>query len=191
MQHQDDGARGDFLTAAKLQSELIATSGLSLKCPWSEQKGKPSWCKEAGLQIQPPPSLLQADVAGWKNWGKVNEIMPKQSTLGADLVWGGMHSMLMWHWHPWETTEEQSPWEVVSAPISLETSELNTPVRCRVQLYSSGRGRVTTSSRVYRGSPRQGEQIMQNLADGDDQLLKWSHSWKKRPQKKYLKKHHF
>lgn len=52
MQHQDVGARGDFLTAAKLQSELIAMRGLSLKCPWSEEEGSlslmPKMCGKLG-----------------------------------------------------------------------------------------------------------------------------------------------
>lgn len=84
MQDQDAGARGDFLTAAKLQSELITMSGLSLKCPWSEQEGRlflmPEMCREVGVQIRPSSTLLQEAAAGWKQHAKIDEIMPNQSS---------------------------------------------------------------------------------------------------------------
>jgi len=39
----------------------------------------PDMCREAGVWIQPSPSLLQAAAAGWKRSAKLDEIMPNQS----------------------------------------------------------------------------------------------------------------
>lgn len=69
MQHQDARARGDLLTAARLQSEQSTTSGLPLKCPWSEQEG---CCPGAG-SWDADPAFFLCDTAGRKHGAKGDE----------------------------------------------------------------------------------------------------------------------
>lgn len=156
MQHQDAGAREDLLTTAKLQSKLITTNGLSLKCPWSEQEGRLSdaWSVQGSWGAD--PTFSHPSASSYNRVETLCKVRWNQSgVLDAVLVWRGMLGKSMRCQHPWGDCWEQRSWEMVAAGVNLSylpgISKSNALTRCTVRLYSSAQGEQNRGCHPARG----------------------------------------